>query len=186
MLGFTIHERKSVLTATQKIEFLRFLIDSRKMSISISGEKADHQILKIRKFLSISAPTIRQLSSIIGSVISLFPAIPLGRLHYRALEREKNSLLRKAGGNFDVKINSLNEFVKDDLNWWLESIPKAMADILLPEVDFIINTDASESGWGATDNISPTGGIWDNKDKEYHISYFKLKAIYLAIKDQGI
>ena len=112
MLGFTIHERKSILTATQKIEFLGFLIDSRKMSISISGEKADHQILKIRKFLSISAPTIRQLSSIIGSVISLFPAIPLGRLHYRALKREKSSLLRKAGRNFNVKINSLHEFVK--------------------------------------------------------------------------
>ena len=46
-----------------------------------------------------------------------------------------------------------------------------MADILLPEVDFIINTDASESGWGATDNISPTKGIWDKKDKEYHLNY---------------
>ena len=106
MLGFTIHERKSVLILTQKIEFLGFLIDSRNMPISVSEEKAYHLILKIRK-LSISTPTIQQLSSIIESVISLFPAIPLGRLHYRALEREKNSLLRKAGGNFDVKMNSL-------------------------------------------------------------------------------
>ena len=70
------------------------------------------------------------------------------------MEREKKSLLRKVGGNFDVKINSLNEFVKDDLYWWLECIPKAMADILVPEVDFVINTDATEFGWGATDSIS--------------------------------
>ena len=56
MLGFTIHERKSVLIPTQKIEFLGFLIDSRNMSISISEEKADHLILKIRTFLSISVP----------------------------------------------------------------------------------------------------------------------------------
>ena len=159
MLGFTIHERKSVLIPTQKIVFLGFLIDSRNMSISMNEEKANHLILKIRKFLSISASTIRHLSSIIGSVISLFPAIPLERLHYRVLEREKIPLLWKASGNFDVKINSLNEFVKDDLNWWLESIPKATVDILLSEVDFIINADASESGWGATNNISPTGGI---------------------------
>ena len=82
------------------------------------------------------------------------------------MEREKISLLRKAGGNFDVKINSLNEFVKDELNWWLESIPKAMADILLPEVDFTINADSSESGRPAANNISPTGGIWDKKGKE--------------------
>ena len=43
-------------------------------------------------------------------------------LRWLLLEREKISLLRKAGGNFDVKINSLNELVKDELNWWLESI----------------------------------------------------------------
>ena len=71
--------------------------------------------------------------------------------------------MRKAGSNFDVKINSLDEFVKDELNWWLASIPKAMADIILPEVDFKINADASESGWGATNNINPTGGIADKK-----------------------
>ena len=59
---------------------------------------------------------------------------------------------------------------------------KSYGDILLPEVEFIINTDASEPGWGATYNISPTGGIWDKKDKEYHINYLELKAIYLAIK----
>ena len=54
--------------------------------------------------------------------------------------------MRKAGSNCDFKINLLDEFVKDELNWWLASIPKAMADIILPEVDFKINADASESG----------------------------------------
>ena len=92
-------------------------IDSTNICISISEEKAEHLILKIRRFLSIPAPTIWQLSSIIRSVISLFSATSIGRLHYRVLEREKISLLRKAGGNFDVQINSLNEFVKDELNW---------------------------------------------------------------------
>ena len=71
MLGFTIHERKSFLIPTQKIEFLGFLIDSKNISISIIEEKADHLIFKIMKFLSVSVPTIRQLSSIIRSVISL-------------------------------------------------------------------------------------------------------------------
>ena len=53
------------------------------------------------------------------------------------------------------------------------SIPKAMADILVPEVNFVINSDASESGWGATNNISPTGRIWGKKDQEYHINYLE-------------
>ena len=166
----------------QKIEFLGFLIDSKNVTICICEKKAEHLILRVRRFLSSLAPAIRQLSSIIGSVISLFPAVPFGRLHYRVLEREKTSLLRNAGGDFDVKTNSLNDFVKDELNWWLESIPKAVADIPLTEVDLIINTDTSESGWGATNNISLTRGIWDKKDKGYHINYLELKAIYLAIK----
>ena len=63
-------------------------------------------------FLSIPGTTIRQLSSIMGFVISLFPATPLSRLYCRVLERELLFLLRKAGGNFDAKRNSLNEFAK--------------------------------------------------------------------------
>ena len=39
--------KKISLIPTQKIEFLRFLIDSRNMSISISEKKTDHLILKI-------------------------------------------------------------------------------------------------------------------------------------------
>ena len=51
------------------------------------------------------APTIRRLPSIIGSVISLFTAIPLGRLHYRVLEREKIYLFRKALSTLSVENN---------------------------------------------------------------------------------
>ena len=59
MLGFTIHESKSVLIPTQKIEFLGFLIDSKNTTIFISEKKAEHLILKIKKFSSGPTPTIR-------------------------------------------------------------------------------------------------------------------------------
>ena len=42
-LGFIIYEKKSVLKPTQKIEFLGFIIDS--------NSKAEHILLKIKKFL---------------------------------------------------------------------------------------------------------------------------------------
>ena len=89
-LGFIVHEKKSVLKPTQKIEFLGFIIDSNSMTIEINREKAEHILLKIRKFLQNPSPTIRKLASVVGSVISIFPAIPLGKLHYRALEKEKS------------------------------------------------------------------------------------------------
>ena len=97
-LGFIVHEKKSVLKPTQKIEFLGFIVDSNSMSIEINREKTEHILLKIRKFIQNPSPTIRKLASAVGSVISIFPAIPLGKLHYRALKKEKISLLKEKFG----------------------------------------------------------------------------------------
>ena len=36
----------------------------------------------------------------IGSVISIFPALQIGKLHHQALEKEKNLLLKQDAGNF--------------------------------------------------------------------------------------
>ena len=80
-LGFTIHEAKSILKPTQRIEFLGFIIDSTKITVTISKEKMIAITNKIKKLMTIKFPTIRQLASVIGSVISLFPAVPSGKIH---------------------------------------------------------------------------------------------------------
>ena len=145
-LGFSIHTGKSILIPKQKIEFLGFLNDSKNIKISLSNKKAEHLTLMIKKFLLNKSPNIRQLASIIGSVI------PLGKMHYRDLEREKVSFLKNGSGNFEAKI-ALNQYIVTELQW-LDAIPKAVSDIHTPEVHFIINADASESGWGAIDEVT--------------------------------
>ena len=140
------------------------------MSIEINREKAEHILLKISKFLQNPSPTIGKLAFVVGSVISIFPAIPLGKLHYRALEKEKISLLKEKCGNYEAKILSLNKHAIEDLKWWLGAIPNAKNNINTPQTDFEINTDASETGWGATDGSNPTSGFWSENDKKYHIS----------------
>ena len=164
-LGFIVHEKKSVLKPTQKIEFLGFIIDSNSMTIEINREKAEHILLKIRKFLQNPSPTIRKLAFVVGSVISIFPAIPLGKLHYRALEKEKISLLKEKCGNYEAKILSLNKHAIEDLKWWLGAIPNAKNNINTPQADFVINIDVSETGWGATDGSNPSWGFWSENDK---------------------
>ena len=114
-LGFTIRTGKSVAISTQKIEFLGFLIDSKNMKISWTNKKAEHLTLKIKKYLVEKSPNIRQLASIIGSVISILHAVPLGKMHYREVEREKVSFLKKGSGNFEAKI-ALNQH---NNNWTL-------------------------------------------------------------------
>ena len=130
--------------------------------------------LRLKSFL-------KQLVSIIVSVISIFHAVPLGKMHYRDLERVKVLFLKDKSGNFEVKI-ALNQHIVTELQWRLDAIPKAVSDIHTPEVDFIINADVSESGWGATDGVKPNGGIWSEHYKAYHINYLELKVIDLAIK----
>ena len=68
--------------------------------------------------------------------------VPLGEVRYRDLKQVKVSLLKKESGNFEAKI-TLNEHIATGLKWSLDATPKAVSDILTPEVDFIINADAS-------------------------------------------
>ena len=106
-LGFTIHAKKSVLVPTQTIEFLGFIIDSRSMTLSLSGEKRDKIVQKLLKFRAKKTKTIRYLASIIGSLISSFPAVPMGRLYYRHLERFKIKQLKLSKGDFEAKLAPL-------------------------------------------------------------------------------
>ena len=137
-------------------------------------------VWKIERFLENESPTIRKFASVIDSVISLFPAIPFGKLHYRALEKDKTNALKKFAGNFDKQISQISYKASMELHWWLKEIPKACTNIHLPKVDFVIHTDASQTGWGATDGNNPTGEEW-LENQEYHINYLKLKVIFLAV-----
>ena len=83
-LGFTINETKSILKPTQQIEFLSFITDSTKMTVTISIAKMIAIINKIRKLMATTFPTIIPFVFVIGSIISLFLAVPLGKLHYKA------------------------------------------------------------------------------------------------------
>ena len=119
-------------------------------------------MLKVRKFLKNPFPTIWKLALVVKSVISIFLAIPLGKLHQEnnlALEK-KISLLKEKCRNDEAKILSLNKHAIEDLKWWLGTIPNAKNIINTPQVDFEINTDASETGWGAIVGSNPTWGFW--------------------------
>ena len=90
------------------------------MTISITKGKTEAIILKIRRFLRHKSPTIRELTSVIGSVISLFPAIPFCKLHYRTLEKDKTNALKKFAGSFDNQISQVSYKASMELHWWLK------------------------------------------------------------------
>ena len=98
-LGFTIHPEKSVLVPTQEIEFLGFVLNSVEMKIKLTDCKSSKIISKL---LYKGKQTIRDLASVIGSLVATFPVLPYGKLHYRELERCKISSLKFQKGKFNA------------------------------------------------------------------------------------
>ena len=74
-LGFLLNHKKCIMVPTQSIEFLGFIIDSRRMTLSLPAVKVDKIHKECRHILNLSEVTGRQLSHIIGLMTSVLPAI---------------------------------------------------------------------------------------------------------------
>ena len=127
-LEFKIHELKLILKPNQELEFLGSVINTKNKTISINKDQSEHTIIKTKNLSSDSSPSIRKLPSVIGPLISLFPAIPFGNLHYRNLEKEKTKFLKKSASNYEAKVR-ISTFATDELKWWLHAILNAMNNI---------------------------------------------------------
>ena len=116
-LGFTIHSQKSILTPTQTFEFLGFVIDSRTMTVTLSDNTKAKFLNKLHVFKLYPRRKIRDLASIIGSMISTFLAITLGPVHHRNTERFKINQLKIVNGNFDAFMPPLPFEVDREIIW---------------------------------------------------------------------
>ena len=77
-LGFSIHSAKFILTPTQRIKFLGFVIDSVQMTLEITEEKKNKNHNLCLEILQKEKITLRTLAGVIGSFVASFPAVPLG------------------------------------------------------------------------------------------------------------
>ena len=100
-LGFVIHPVKSKFIPTQKITFLGFIIDTIKMTLTLTTVKKE-KIKHMGIGLTHKPVTIRMLSRFIGNLTASFEGVPHGRLHYRHLEDCKTIALKRLRYNFDA------------------------------------------------------------------------------------
>ena len=112
------------------------------MTIPVTSEKKQKIKGKIEQLLAKSS-TKREVSSLLGSIVASFEAVPNGRLHYRHIEFDKISALRQNQGNFEAKCY-LSPIAIAELNWWKDNILQVYRVLKsIPEVDYIIYSDAS-------------------------------------------
>ena len=119
-LGFFVNEDKSVPGPTQELEFLGFIINSQRMTLSVTQEKVKSLISQCKALMDAPQITIRQLARMIGLMTSMTPAILPAPLHYRALQELKNTALDRHHSYF-AQI-TLTQEAKEDLIWWITDL----------------------------------------------------------------
>ena len=79
-LGFSPHDEKSVTMPTQIIEHLGFVLNSIDMTVTLTNDK----MLKLHKIamdvLNKDHPTIREVASLIGFLVSCTPGVTICRI----------------------------------------------------------------------------------------------------------
>ena len=174
--GFVTHPDKSVYEPTQKLTFLGFDLDSIKMRVTLTPERTANL-----KQLCLHALKHPKLAQLIGVLVSSFPGVQYGPLHYRSLEILKMEALSLNKGNFDAML-TINSAGMEDLQWWVDNIEHAFKPVALPKVDLSMHIDASKMGWGAVINGTTTGGRWTSLESQEHINILELRAMFMGLK----
>ena len=93
-LGITIHPDKSKLIPTQCITYLGFILNSVKMTITLTLEKKEKIWNLCQEILREDVVTIWFLSKLIGNLVAAFPVVRLGPFYYKPLKMDKAKALQ--------------------------------------------------------------------------------------------
>ena len=181
-LGFTINLKKSVLTPSNNITFLGYIIDSKSLTVSPTQKKRDKALELVSKLKGQKVHKIRFVASAIGFIVDLCKGIEYGANYFRFLERDKVQALRKAGNKgYDGKMVLSSDAISE-LNWWGRNVKFRSKKIRFGSPRKSITTDASLEGWGAIHEGEGTGGRWSSSELLRHINVLELHAILLGLQ----
>ena len=180
-LGFVVNEEKSDLVPSQTFTYLGMTFNSRLRTVRPTEARVQAFSSLLSSLLSSHRSSARRLFKALGTMESLSPLLPLGRVHKRPLQRELAKRFDQTSGRWNTKIQTsswLHLAVGQwrDQQWINQPVP-----ITLPPPSATIYTDASEKGWGAHwDNLTAEG-MWLDRDHPRHINNLELEAVYNAL-----
>ncbi|CAB4025485.1 Transposon Tf2-6 poly, partial [Paramuricea clavata] len=180
-LGFCVHPEKSCLIPSQEIIFLGNVLNSVTMTITLTDEKKQKIVKACKALQRQQNHTIREVSKVIGLMVSSFSAVIYGPLYYRQLERDKSLAVKDHKGNYDAPM-ALSPVARIELQWWVDNIDKAFNVINHEPPSITINTDESKIGWGGVLDGTTCGGHWSPQESEEHINCLELRAALFSIQ----
>ena len=181
-LGFIVHPEKTMRIPTQEIEieFLGMDILSQTMKLRIPTQKVKKLRAEAAALLrKVATPTAREVSCLLGKMNSVAQALPPRPLYCRILQRDLARALERGEQSYETPC-PLSDLAKEELSWWAEHMQEWNGKSLIRrEPDISIESDASQTGWGASCLGTRTGGPWSRKEKESHINCLELLAAFL-------
>ena len=180
-LGFVVHPTKSEFLPSQTIEYLGFIINSKQIIVSLTKEKKINIMQFCEELLKNQDLTIRRVAKLLGKISSSIIAVIMGRLHYRALEKDKIQALRLNKGNFEAKMY-ISKKGRDDITWWKTNIMESFSPILRDNPTIELYADASSYGWGESLGSISSGGQFKTDEQKLHINILELKAVLFGLR----
>ena len=184
--GFTIHPVKSIFTPTKEITYLGFLLNSQSMTVRLTPDKALKLKQACQNLLNLESFTIRLFAGVVGLMVASIPGVQFGKLFYRCCDNLKTKSLKQNKGDFNAKM-TLSPLAKSDIAWWIKNIDHQKRLISQKPPGLTLETDASNTGWGACikGTQQTTGGFWSPHEAQTHINYRELLAVWLSIQCFG-
>ena len=159
------------------------------MTVELPQDKLDTTVdLATEIYHSTSPIAIRSLSKFIGYLVSSFPAVELGPLYYRSLEKGKIQGLKENNFSYDAKA-ILSDQSKQDLLWWIKCIHVNCSEPIKPRTQSVLLfTDTSDEGFGAhVTSLSDgsildfTQGNWSPIESCCHVNVNEIMAVKFAL-----
>lgn len=180
-LGFLINEKKSNFIPSTSCKFLGFIFNSVNMTMELTEEKRINLYDLILKFKNLSYCSIREFSQFVGNITAACPAVNYGWLHSKKFERHRYLELLKFNYNYDC-VMQLPLHLTSEFDWWLNNINSSKNPIRNSRFSKIIFSDASSTGWGAFCEGQVIYGHWNYHEKQFHINYLELLAVFNGLK----
>ena len=180
-LGWQVNWSKSKLAPTQAIPYIGYIITTNDQSgfptLTIPSERIYKLKKDITRLLKRGVCSARCLARIAGQCVSMSLAILPAKLLLRNLYR----LLHSKAHWEDML--TLDQATTNDLQWWVGSLTNWNGrQISTRPVDVQIETDASQTGWGAYMDGQAAAGFWDLRMSQKPSNYRELMAVMLALK----
>ena len=186
-LGFIVHKIKSDLVPRQSDgEFLGAIVDLRPevMCFRLPGKKRRALKSSCRKLLLASKPlSPRELSRVLGTMVSTRLMVSQAALNSRGLERDLKQALISSNGEWDVHCWNLSTEAIENLIWWVELLGQpTKCQMFLTEHEVTIDTDASPWGFGGFLGSMATGGFWGLQERDFSQNGRELRAVELTLQ----